>query len=132
MLRIFFMFVTWLCYCGNLGYFLVDAEHFLDFSAVSKVLLLYSFFAGALADKYGCKRFMVLPIIGKLVSDVGMIINYAFITKVPKPLVTRYQSMKILGRKHALIFLLSGTQCFSWLETWPHFAFINSISYTYI
>ena len=46
MLMIFFMFVTWLCYCGNLGYFLVDAEHFLDFSAVSKVLLLYSFFAG--------------------------------------------------------------------------------------
>ena len=26
---------------------------------------------------------MVFPIIGKLVSDVGMIINYAFIEKVP-------------------------------------------------
>ena len=50
---------------------------------ISGPALIFSFFAGALADRYGCKRFMVFPIIGKLVSDIGMIINYAFIEKVP-------------------------------------------------
>ena len=50
---------------------------------ISGPALIFSFCAGALADRYGCKRFMVFPIIGKLVSDVGMIINYAFIEKVP-------------------------------------------------
>ena len=43
----------------------------------------WRFFAGALADKYGCKRFLLIPVIGKVVSDIGMIINYTFIEQLP-------------------------------------------------
>ena len=45
---------------------------------ISGPALVFSFFAGALADKYGCKRFLLIPVIGKVVSDIGMIINYTF------------------------------------------------------
>jgi hypothetical protein len=44
---------------------------------------LFSFFAGALADVYGCKRFILLPMIGMLISDIGMLINYIFINELP-------------------------------------------------
>ena len=44
---------------------------------------MFSFFAGALADIYGCKRFILLPMIGMLISDIGMLINYIFIYELP-------------------------------------------------
>ena len=50
---------------------------------ISGPALVFSFFAGALADKYGCKRFLLIPVIGKVVSDIGMIINYTFIEELP-------------------------------------------------
>ena len=45
--------------------------------------MAFSFFAGALADIYGCKRFILLPVIGMLISDIGILINYAFISQLP-------------------------------------------------
>ena len=50
---------------------------------ISGPALLFSFFAGALADVYGCKRFILLPMIGMLISDIGMLINYIFINELP-------------------------------------------------
>ena len=50
---------------------------------ISGPALLFSFFAGALADIYGCKRFILLPMIGMLISDIGMLINYVFINELP-------------------------------------------------
>ena len=50
---------------------------------ISGPALLFSFFAGALADIYGCKRFILLPMIGMLISDIGMLINYIFINELP-------------------------------------------------
>ena len=73
------MFVTWLCYCGNLGYFLVDAEHFLDFSAVSKVLLLYSFFAGG---QGGPCMFLTIGFVYLLSYYIFVGIHITCITKV--------------------------------------------------
>ena len=34
-------------------------------------------------DNYGCKRFILVPLIGLLISDIGIMINYIFIEELP-------------------------------------------------
>ena len=45
--------------------------------------LIYTLFAGSLADDFGFKPFILLPIIGELISYIGMLINCIFIENVP-------------------------------------------------
>ena len=45
--------------------------------------LIFSFFVGSLIDIYGCRRFILLPMIGLLLSDIGTLINCIFIDKLP-------------------------------------------------
>ena len=50
---------------------------------MSAPALIFSFFAGALADNYGSKPFILAPMIGLLISDIGILINYIFIDVLP-------------------------------------------------
>ena len=34
-------------------------------------------------DRFGCKPFILLPVFGQLISDVGIFINYIFINYLP-------------------------------------------------
>ena len=45
--------------------------------------LLYSFFAGSLLDYYGCKLFILFPLIGMLIQSICMFINCAFFDDLP-------------------------------------------------
>lgn len=45
--------------------------------------LIYSFFAGSLLDYYGCKPFILLPLIGMLIQSICMFINCAFFDNLP-------------------------------------------------
>ena len=45
--------------------------------------IIYSFFAGSLLDKFGCKPFMLLPALGGAISSVCLLINYIFIDILP-------------------------------------------------
>ena len=45
--------------------------------------LIYTLFAGSLADDFGFKPFILLPCIGALISDVMMLINCIFIRDLP-------------------------------------------------
>ena len=40
-------------------------------------------FKGSLLDRFGCKPFILLPVFGQLISDVGIFINYIFINYLP-------------------------------------------------
>ena len=45
--------------------------------------LIYAIFAGALADDFGFKPFIILPFIGLLLGDIGMLLNFLFIKQLP-------------------------------------------------
>ena len=45
--------------------------------------LIYSFFAGSLLDYYGCKPFILIPLIGMLIQSICMFINCAFFDDLP-------------------------------------------------
>ena len=45
--------------------------------------LLYSLFAGSLSDDFGRKPLMIVPIIGAVVTDAALLLNYLFIESVP-------------------------------------------------
>ncbi len=42
-----------------------------------------SFFAGSLLDNHGAKIFVLTPLIGMLLSDIGILVNYIFIESLP-------------------------------------------------
>ena len=50
---------------------------------ISGPALVWSFFAGALLDKFGPKLFIILPLLGRFFSDIGCLVNFAFIEKLP-------------------------------------------------
>ena len=63
-------------------------QHANNFLMVSQWLggvpaVVYSLFAGSLLDKFGCKPFIILPLIGALLSEVCLLINFAFIENLP-------------------------------------------------
>ena len=45
--------------------------------------LFYSLFAGSLADDFGYKPMILLPLFGLLFSDIAMLINYIFLHNLP-------------------------------------------------
>ena len=45
--------------------------------------LIFSLFVGSLVDIYGCKIFIMITLIGHLISDIGILLNYAFIEQLP-------------------------------------------------
>ena len=45
--------------------------------------IIYSFFVGSLIDQFGCKPFLLLPLIGLFIRNVCQLINYAFIKELP-------------------------------------------------
>ena len=47
----------------------------------SALALFYSLFAGSLADDFGFKPLIIVPLIGLLLSDFAMLLNYIFISK---------------------------------------------------
>ena len=50
----------------------------------TKIVLKRIFlFQGSLLDRFGCKPFILLPVFGQLVSDIGIFINYIFINHLP-------------------------------------------------
>ena len=40
-------------------------------------------FVGALVDRYGVKPFLLLILFGRLVTDIGILLNFAFIEQLP-------------------------------------------------
>ena len=40
-------------------------------------------FVGALVDRYGVRPFLLLILFGRLVTDIGILINFAFIEQLP-------------------------------------------------
>ena len=45
--------------------------------------IVYSLFAGSLLDQFGCKPFMLLPLVGAFIGSVCLLINFAFIDALP-------------------------------------------------
>ena len=46
-------------------------------------ITLITDYLGALADDFGFKPFIILPFIGMLLGDIGMLFNYIFIEQLP-------------------------------------------------
>ena len=49
----------------------------------SGLALFYSLFAGSLSDDFGLKPLIVVPLVGLLLSDFAMLLNYVFIERFP-------------------------------------------------
>ena len=45
--------------------------------------IIYSFIAGSLLDKFGCKPFLIFPCFGLFICSICAMINYAFIEDLP-------------------------------------------------
>ena len=45
--------------------------------------LIYSLFVGSLSDDFGRKPLMLLPLIGVVLTDVALLLNYLFIEQLP-------------------------------------------------
>ena len=45
--------------------------------------VVYALFAGSLLDQFGCKPFLLMPLIGAFISDVCLFFNFAFLDGLP-------------------------------------------------
>ena len=61
--------------------------------------LAYTLFAGSLLDQYGCKPFLIIPVIGLFISFICNIINYAFIESLPLEFFYLDNLFPLLGGK---------------------------------
>ena len=59
--------------------------------------LVYSLFAGSLADEFGYKPFLLGPLIGMLISDVAMLLNCIFIDVWPLEIFYFERAWAIFG-----------------------------------
>ena len=68
--------------------------------------LVYSLFAGSLADEFGYKPFLLGPLIGMLISDVAMLLNCIFIDVWPLEIFYFERAWAIFGG--GAVFYLGG------------------------
>ena len=59
--------------------------------------LVYSLFAGSLADKFGYKPILLGPLIGMLISDIAMLLNCIFIDVLPLEIFYFERAWAIFG-----------------------------------
>ena len=59
--------------------------------------VICAFFAGSLLDQYGCKLFIILPMIGEVLGASGLLINYIFIDTLPVEFFYIKNTMSFFG-----------------------------------